>query len=258
MNTIELQKLCDNLGLPAFRHFEEIGSTNSEALKWVLNGAPEYAFVSADSQTAGRGRSGRKWETTKGASIAISIILHPSDDEKEKIGLFSLLGGLAVQKMVEEQFQIPAQVKWPNDVLIDQKKMAGVLAESAWRGDTLMGLVLGIGINLLPSSVPEKVMFPATCLRAHTEDAILPIEIVEGLIKALINLRKTLLQPVFRENYMHKLAFINQQILLDTGNDSLIHGTILGIDEGGKIIIKNQAGLKKSFPIGDIHLRPKK
>lgn len=258
MNEADLKQAFGDLKIPAFRYFEETDSTNTQALGWISQGAPEYSLVIAEAQTAGRGRSGRKWVTTPGSSIAVSIILHPSIQEQEKLGLFSLLGGFSVLKVLEDNYHIKAQVKWPNDVLIDNKKTAGVLAESLWQGENLQGLVLGIGINLMLPSIPpsDQLMFPATCIEAHTKDNINPAEMLAALIEALIRIRQSILSPAFIPLYEGSMAYKNQLITLDAGGGEVYSGHLHGIDDQGKIIIQTTDGSEQIFPIGDVKLRP--
>ena len=260
MNEAKLNQAFEKLNIPRFRYFEETDSTNSQALKWVSKGAEEYSLVIAEAQTAGRGRNGRKWITTPGSSLAISIILHPSSREREKLGLFSLLGGYSVHKVLEEHYHINPQVKWPNDVLIEYKKTAGILAESVWHGEKLKGLVLGIGINLMTPSIPSSdlLLFPATCVEAHTSDYINPVESIVFLIKAIIELRKSLLSPIFIQKYEKSMVFMNQLIILDAGRGEVYSGSLRGIDNEGRVIIQNTDGTNQVFPIGDIKLRPNK
>ena len=123
MNEANLKQAFVDLKIPEFRYFKETDSTNTQALNWISQGAPEYSLVIAEAQTAGRGRNRRKWVTTPGSSIAVSIILHPTIQEQKKLGLFSLLGGFSVLKVLEDNYRIKAQVKWPNDILIDYKKL---------------------------------------------------------------------------------------------------------------------------------------
>ncbi len=258
MNEADLKHAINDLKIPPFRFFKETDSTNSQALNWVSRGAPEYSLVIAESQTAGRGRNGRKWVTTPGSSLAVTIVLHPSTREQEKLGLFSLLGGYSVLKVLEENYHINAQVKWPNDVLIENKKTAGILAESLWQGKNLQGLVLGIGINLMMPSIPSSdlLMFPATCIEAHTKDNINPVETLVSLIKALIKVRESILSPIFIQQYESSLAYKDQLITLDAGEGEIHSGTLRGIDDQGKIIIRIASGTEQVFPIGDVKLRP--
>ncbi len=258
MNEADLKQAFDDLKIPVFRFFKETDSTNTQALKWVSLGAPEYSLVIAEAQTAGRGRNGRKWVTTPGSSLAVSVVLHPSTREREKLGLFSLLGGYSLLKVLEEHYHINAQVKWPNDVLVEDKKTAGILAESLWQGENLQGLVLGIGINLMIPSIPSSdlLLFPATCIEAHTKDNINPVEMLTYLIKALIKSRESILSPIFIQQYESSMAFKDQLITLDAGKGELYSGFLRGIDDQGKIIIRNTDGTERVFPIGDVKLRP--
>ena len=258
MNEVDLKQIIDDLKIPAFRFFKETDSTNSQALNWVSCGAPEYSLVIAEAQTAGRGRNGRRWVTTPGSSLAVSVVLHPSAWERKKLGLFSLLGGFSVLKVLEKLYHINAQVKWPNDVLIENKKTAGVLAESLWQGENLQGLVLGIGINLMMPSIPSQdlLMFPATCIEAHTKDRINPVETLAYLIEALIELRESILSPIFIRQYEIALAYKDQLITLDAGKGEIYSGFLRGIDTQGRIIIQITDGTKQIFPIGDVKLRP--
>lgn len=258
MNEADLKHAINDLKIPAFHFFKETDSTNSQALNWVSRGAPEYSLVIAESQTAGRGRNGRKWVTTPGSSLAITIVLHPSTREQEKLGLFSLLGGYAVLKVLEENYHIDARVKWPNDVLIENKKTAGILVESLWQGENLQGLVLGIGINLMMPSIPSSdlLMFPATCIEAHTKDNINQVETLVSLIKALIKVRESILSPIFIQQYESSLAYKDQLITLDVGEGEIYSGKLRGIDDQGKIILQIAGGTEQVFSIGDIKLRP--
>jgi len=258
MNEADLKQAFNDLKIPSFRFFEETDSTNTQALNWISQGAPQYSLVIAEAQTAGRGRNGRKWVTTPGSSIAVSIILHPSIQEQEKLGLFSLLGGFSVLKVLEDKYHIKAQVKWPNDVLINNKKTAGVLAESLWQGGNLQGLVLGIGINLMLPSIPpsDQLMFPATCIEAHTKDNINPAEILAYLIEALIRIRQSILSPTFIPLYESSMAYKNQLITLDAGGGEVYSGHLRGVDNQGKIVIQTIDSTEQVFPIGDVKLRP--
>jgi BirA family biotin operon repressor/biotin-[acetyl-CoA-carboxylase] ligase len=258
MHKADLKHAFKDLEIPAFRFFKETDSTNSQALNWVSQGAPEYSLVIAEAQTAGRGRNGRKWVTTPGSSLAVSVILHPSTRECEKPGLFSLLGGYSVLKVLKENYHIHAQVKWPNDVLIENEKTAGVLAESLWQGENLQGLVLGIGINLMMPSIPSShlLLFPATCIEAHTKDNINPVETLVYLIKTIIKVRESILSPIFIQQYENSLAYKHQLITLDAGKGKIHSGTLRGIDNQGRIIIRITDDSEQVFPIGDVKLRP--
>ena len=158
------------LSVGEVRYFERLGSTNDEAATWAEQGAADMALVVADEQTAGRGRSGRTWITPPSAGLAFSLVLRPSGVERSEHILPRLtgLGALAVTEALHKVYRLPAQIKWPNDVLIYNRKVAGVLVEAHWFGEELSAMILGIGINVAAASLSEVIQresplrFPAT------------------------------------------------------------------------------------------------
>lgn len=258
MDTRKLGQALNKVNITAFRFFEQVGSTNDLALDWLASGAPEYALVIADAQNAGRGRQGRHWVTTPGASIALSLILYPSQAEQEKLGLFPLASGLAVARAIEEIGVDQVQVKWPNDVLIKRMKTAGVLVESVWEGDRLHGMVIGIGINVQRKSVPAAVglLYPATCIEDHTTVNVDVITLITGTISNLVHVRTGLLNSKFHENYTSKLAFLKEKVAIrDQVSQSSI-GTLEGIDPAGQLLQRLDDGRLQTFAAGDVSLRP--
>ncbi|MGI8773695.1 MAG: biotin--[acetyl-CoA-carboxylase] ligase [Actinomycetota bacterium] len=152
----------------SLRHVATTGSTNSDALGWAAEGADEGAVVVADHQTGGRGRWGRDWTSAPGDSLLFSVILRPHPTPPDRLGLLSVLGGVATAEAVGEETGLDARVKWPNDVVIDGRKLAGVLAEARTQGGEVSVAVLGIGLNLsLPGDLAPEVAGCATSLDRH-------------------------------------------------------------------------------------------
>ena len=129
------------------RVFDAIGSTNTELMEWAAEGAPEGALVVTDHQTAGRGRSGRSWWSAPGTSIQLSLLVRPRRP-LDVMGLLTTAAGLACAEGVEIASGVRATLKWPNDVTVDGKKLAGILVESRVTGPTLDYAVIGIGLNV--------------------------------------------------------------------------------------------------------------
>jgi BirA family biotin operon repressor/biotin-[acetyl-CoA-carboxylase] ligase len=129
------------------RVFSSIGSTNAEALEWARRGAPEGALVVADHQTAGRGRWGRTWLDREGGSLMFSIVLRPPLVAEDS-GLLPTAVGAAVAEGLERATGLPAQLKWPNDVMVRGRKLAGILLETSLAGPALDFAVAGVGINV--------------------------------------------------------------------------------------------------------------
>ncbi len=259
MKKTEIEAIIKKHNIPAYRYFSSIGSTNDEALRWVSDGAPEWAFVLAGAQTAGRGRQGRRWVTNPGASIAISIIIRPSPAEQQQLGLVSLAAGLALAQAIDSLCpRQNIQVKWPNDVLIEQKKTAGILAEAVWDQEKLLGVVIGIGINLLAAAVPPPSMlrYPATCLQAHIENEPEAIRVVDRLLSSLRDLRPHICADHFPSKYMERMAFLGQKISINTTEDKWLSGVLEGIDHCGNVLLRRKNGNLRSFSVGDVSLRP--
>jgi len=257
MNKQLLQSALKDLGVPAIHYFDETDSTNERALFLAAQGAAEFTLVIADRQTAGRGRFGRKWDTAPGTSLAFTVILHPTIEEQKRLSLFSFLGAIAICRTIESECELQPRVKWPNDVLLDGKKTCGILAETAWRGNSIEGLVLGMGINLLYGSVPpaDQVMFPATCVQAHCDNEINRIEFLKRIMGNLIKMRPDAQSKDFLESYRARLAFTGEMVILSPLEGESIQGIMTGVDDLGNLILKDKNGIENAFPIGDLKLR---
>lgn len=148
------------------RHLAVTGSTNSDAMEWAAEGAPEGAVVVADHQTGGRGRWGRTWASSPGGSLLCSVILRPEFLPPDRMGLLSVMGGVAAVEAVAGLAGAEALLKWPNDVVVGDRKLAGILAEGRSRGPAIEVAVIGIGVNIAPpEDLPPEVLEQATSLR---------------------------------------------------------------------------------------------
>ena len=147
--------------VPEFRFLAATDSTNRQALVWAAEGAPHGSVVVADYQTAGRGRLERQWVAPPGTSLLFSVVLRVRW-EAEHRGLLTLAAAVAVCECLQE-LEIAAAIKWPNDVLLGDKKVCGILAETAGEA-----VVLGIGLNVKQRSFPEPINQTATSLEIHS------------------------------------------------------------------------------------------
>lgn len=152
------------LGTPA-RHLASVGSTMDEAAAWAAEGAPHGALVVAEHQRGGRGRHGRAWDAPPGQSLLFTVVLRPGLPA-DRVGLVPLAAGLAVAEAAEA-LGAAAAVKWPNDVRVGGRKLAGVLAETTWsRGRACV--LLGVGMNVAQDAFPPPLDRAATSLRLET------------------------------------------------------------------------------------------
>ena len=131
----------------SFRYFDEIGSTNTEAMVWAARGGPEGAVVVVDHQTGGRGRWDRTWFSSPGRLLQFSLILRPNI-EPASHGLITAGLGVAVARAIRSLTKLPVEIKWPNDVVFEGRKLAGMLVESTMRGSAIDAAICGIGINV--------------------------------------------------------------------------------------------------------------
>lgn len=141
----------------------ETGSTNDDAAAAARAGAPHGATFVAETQTAGRGRRGHRWHTPPGDSLAFSLILRPTLAPSDASAL-TLAIGLAVRDVVARRVPEAAAVKWPNDVLVDEKKIAGILVESQIVGARVAAVIVGVGLNVLTRAFPPEIAATATSL----------------------------------------------------------------------------------------------
>lgn len=146
-------------------HFATIGSTNDQ-LKSMAE-APEFTCIVADEQTAGRGRRDRAWHSAPGEGLYLSVLLRPAATAAAGLPLVSLLSAVAVAEAMRESGVAGVDIKWPNDVLVNGRKAAGILVEGASGGDRLR-LIVGIGVNLNHAAFPPALAATATSLRIET------------------------------------------------------------------------------------------
>jgi BirA family biotin operon repressor/biotin-[acetyl-CoA-carboxylase] ligase len=250
------RKALEDLPLGELRYFASTGSSNDLALAWATEGAPDLSVVFADEQTTGRGRNGRKWHTPAGSALAVSVILRPEAGGNTPISLFSGLGALALCDALEKA-GLHAKIKWPNDVLVNRRKVAGILAEAVWTGEAVDSLIIGIGVNVLRSSVPptEANFFPATSVEAEGGATDRP-QLLHDLLAALVSLRLTVGTPDFIAAWNAALAFHSETVRVwrDEG-DSLI-GEVAGLEADGSLTITLADGASESINFGEVHLRP--
>lgn len=259
MNQKELAVFLHDLPIREIRWYDSVSSTNTSALEWLRESPPEYALVATDRQTAGYGRNQRTWYSQPGASLTFSFIIHPNPEEKEKIPLFSALIAMAVRNTIFSYSPTAeVRVKWPNDVLLEKKKICGILVEAAWEGSTLLGLVIGVGVNINRSSLSleNKLLFPATSLEEALGKTIDRWQVLHDILENFISLRSLLPSPKFIEIWQRKLAFLGEPVSISKTGEEPQRGIFLGVNEQGHLLLKEKSGRISTYPLGDVSLRP--
>ena len=256
MDERELTTLLIGLPIPQVRWFDSIGSTNDEALNWAQAGALDGALVVADEQLQGRGRFDRRWVTRAGAALAFSIVFRPSLYEQKHLGMFSPLGALGVRQTLMA-LGLPVEIKWPNDVLIQRRKVCGILAEASWLGDQLQAVVLGIGINIRPDAVPQLdgINFPAGSVEWALGQSVDRFDLLRKILAAIFEWRATLGSDLFYTTWQSALAFRGEMVRVDGVAVEPLVGRLEGIDTQGNLNLRLADGNLVTVTVGDVHLR---
>jgi BirA family transcriptional regulator, biotin operon repressor / biotin---[acetyl-CoA-carboxylase] ligase len=258
MNEHSLKKTLSKLNIGGLRYFDSIGSTNDEALAWAAAGASDLSIVIADEQTQGRGRLDRKWFTPKGSGLAFSLILRPTATLRPHL---SRTVGLAALSIAEScsRLGLSSRIKWPNDILLNGKKTAGILIENVWSGDDIDSLVIGMGINVHKESVPppELLQFPATSLEDELgKEAPARKEILFTILSSFIRWRERVGTDELIHAWEEILAFRGEQIQVQAGSESPVTGKLLGLEQDGSLRLSDAHDKSVIIRFGDVSLRP--
>jgi BirA family biotin operon repressor/biotin-[acetyl-CoA-carboxylase] ligase len=257
MDELPLRKTISTLPLGGLQAFEQTGSTNDVARLWAANGAPDLALVYAEEQTAGRGRGNRQWYTPAGTGLAFSLVLYPTPGERQSIPLFSGLGAMAVCEALIRHGLHP-QIKWPNDVLLNRRKVCGVLVEAIWTGENVESIILGIGVNVRSGAVPpaDKLTYPATSIDDEMGIGSDRLVLLKDTLQALLYWRNLLTRDVFINSWEDHLAFRGEQVEIWVEDVLWKIGMIEGLERDGSLRLLSQDGAELIIQFGEVNLRP--
>jgi len=235
-------------------YYQELASTQEKAVELAKQGYPEGTLVIAEEQTAGKGRLGRKWEASPG-SISFSIIFRPNLSPGD-IMHFPLASGIAVARTIEHFTGELPGLKWPNDILISGKKIAGILTEVAAEPDRLHYLILGIGINLNTeqSAFNKDLQSRASSLFALYGQRFSRPEFLRVLLMELENIHKQYNKQGFsyiRENWKDLNITLGRKVTL-RDQDRLIQGIAEDINSQGGLVLTTDSREKITVTSGDL------
>ncbi len=150
------------------------------------------------------------------------------------------------------------QIKWPNDVLLSDRKVAGILVESSWTGDTLDALILGMGVNVLNASIPpaDQLLFPATSIESELGRPIERAELLKYILTRVLDWRAKLGTNAFLNAWEKNLAFRGQQVQVEERSGKTLIGELLGLDSDGGLRLRDEHGKSVTVHFGEVHLRP--
>lgn len=248
-----LEAALKPLALGDWQYYPEVGSTNDLALEWARKGAPDWSLAVADEQTAGRGRADRGWVTRPGVSLAMSLVMRPSPREAMHITRFTALAALGLVQALAKM-GLPAEIKWPNDVLLKGKKVAGVLVEAEWRGDGMDALVVGMGVNIKPDAVPDpaEVRFPSTSVEEAAGHAVDRWVLLADILHCMQQSRSFLSEEAFMADWNAHLAFREEWVLFRLPSGVVKRLLILGVMPDGWLSLKDMDGQSAAFTSGEI------
>lgn len=236
-----------------FVYVEEIDSTNKFLLQ-TKDYQKHGTVLLAENQTAGRGRLDRTWSSNKEQNLTFSILLSDSINAS-KINLVNLASSLSVAQAIENLYQLNVELKWPNDVLINKKKTAGILLESSSKGNKIERVVIGIGLNVNQPNFQGKYNIPPTSIRLEFKKNVSR----ERLLSELLNIFEENLELLdhapekMLNDWRNRCKLIGEKIKIDSGEETKF-GLFEDIDENGLLVLKTQNG-KEKIHFGDVSLR---
>jgi BirA family biotin operon repressor/biotin-[acetyl-CoA-carboxylase] ligase len=238
--------------------FPNVDSTNTAAFRLALNGVSEGEVVVVESQHAGKGRMGRRWESPSGVNIYLSIILRPTFPPS-KIPLITLMTAVVCAEAIEEVTGLMPAIKWPNDLLIDDKKLGGILTEADMEMDRINFVIVGIGINVnMPrSAFPPSIRDTATSLQEVLGKQVLRVPLIKSLLRKF-ELWYTRFKEGRGEEIKRRWEELSQirgkEVSVDFMGET-VQGTALEIDADGALLVQEAGGEVKRIVAGDVHVR---
>jgi BirA family biotin operon repressor/biotin-[acetyl-CoA-carboxylase] ligase len=239
--------------------FDTIDSTN----RWVLDearaGAAEGLVAVAEHQAAGRGRRGRSWEAPAGSSLLVSVLLRPGSWQPplgaDRIHVLTMAAALALSDAVRLVAGVDAPLKWPNDLVVGDRKLAGLLGEADVSGDGVVdAVVLGAGCNVTQRDFPPDLAGLATSCTIEAGRAVERDELLAAFLDRLGEHLDDL--DAVTSAYRARLGTLGRAVRVDLGRET-VEGTAVAVDDIGRLEVARSDGSRATVAVGDVvHLRP--
>ncbi len=237
--------------------YEVTGSTNNNAAEFAEKGAPEGALVIAEEQGAGKGRRGRRWVTPPGSAIAMSMVVRPRIAPMN-VSMVTLVMGLAVADACRECCKVDAGIKWPNDVVVEGKKICGILTEMFSEVDYIKYLIIGVGINTAVEAFPPE--FQQTAASLHRIMGRKPDR--AGLIAECMYYFERYYETFLETQDLRALKDLYNERLVGIGGavkvlepDNEYTGISQGIDDRGELLVRRENGVLEKVYAGEVSVR---
>jgi BirA family biotin operon repressor/biotin-[acetyl-CoA-carboxylase] ligase len=234
----------------ALVHVDVTGSTNDHARALAIGGAPAGTVVVAEEQTAGRGRQGRSWSAPRGRGLTLSLVWKPAAG----LELLPLAGAVAVCEACEQVAPVRCRIKWPNDVWIGERKLAGILIESRpQEGWAVIGI--GVNVDVDRSELDPELRETATSLRIESKSGVDRDHMLTALFESLAARFRDLELGAagVLADYRRRDLLSGQRIAWESGERRL-SGEARGVDEDGNLVVFTQEGERLTLSAGEVHL----
>lgn len=235
--------------------FDELASTSDEAKKMAKAGAAEGTVVVAEAQTGGRGRLGRAWQSQKGGGLFFSVVLRP-EAVPAKCSSFTLAAAVAVKDAINELYELNAKIKWPNDILLNGKKLCGILTEVNIEDGIADFMILGVGVNVNNACFDDKLKDKATSIFLELGVLTDKQKLLDAILSNISDAYEQFKNGGFAgfiEVYENDCVNIGQRVLAHKGSEK-ISGTAVGITELGELIIQKDGGEAVCVNSGEVSL----
>lgn len=244
-------------------YFERLDSTNTKAKQLAELGEEEGTLVVAESQTAGKGRRGRGWDSEPGVGIWMTLLLRPSLPPVKVSGI-TLLSALALTKALREVCDVHAEIKWPNDVVVDKKKICGILTEMSSEENYIHYAVVGIGINVNTSKFPKEIEETAGSILGQTGIRVNRCDLLASTVKYFCRYYEQFNREqdlsLFIEDYNAVLANLDREVKVYYGmvenaaEEQTDTGIARGIDSDGALLVEIDGQIRRILS-GEVSVR---
>lgn len=253
MTELEIRKKLKTDGI-SLRVFELVDSTNTVLRNMANDGSDEKTVVIADGQTQGRGRRGRSFFSPSDSGIYMSILLRPQNDIKDAV-LITAAAAVCVSRAIDKVCKVKSEIKWVNDIYIDDKKVCGILAESALDPKTasVKYIILGIGVNLYypKNDFPSEIQNIAASVLENKENIDLRDSLAAEIINEFFSVYPNVSDKKIYNEYKDRLMLIGKDIMVYNA-EKQYEATAIGLDENFRLCVKTKSGEKILLNSGEV------
>lgn len=238
-------------------YLERTGSTNEDAKRLGAEGAKEGTIVVADCQESGKGRRGRNWVSPPGINLYFTLLLKP-EFAPEQASMLTLLMALSVAQALKKEAAVRPGIKWPNDIVLGQKKVCGILTELTMEAGRIQSVVIGVGINMYQTEFTERIRSTATSLALEGAGQVERMD----LLHVIMNDFEANYQVFLKNRNLSGLKDAYESFLVNRGKEVRVldpvgeyTGIALGIDEKGELLVKLGDGRIERVYAGEVSVR---